>query len=65
MITSFSLGILLAGGVVLIALCFMEYLLLQCSNEDCNHERQATFDSYHKKVCIDCGQEFSTTEIKK
>lgn len=64
MITSFSLGVLLAGGVILIVLCFVEYVLWQDSSE-CTHQNKTTYDSYHKQVCIDCGKEFLTSEIKK
>jgi hypothetical protein len=54
---------LIASGVVLFALfafidCIIDY-------PDCKHETCATFDSCHKKMCIDCGKEFSTREIKK
>jgi hypothetical protein len=64
MMTSLSLGILLAGGVILITLCFIEYLLLQ-DDKECNHDFQTTLESYHKKVCIDCGAEFPTKETEK
>jgi hypothetical protein len=64
MMTSFSLGILLAGGLILVVLCFIEYAFLH-DDKDCQHECQTTLDSYHKKVCIDCGQEFSTEGVKK
>jgi hypothetical protein len=64
MITSFLNVILFAIGFVVILFSFVGYVLWQ-EKKDCEHKTQATFDSYHKKVCIDCGEEFSTTEIGK
>lgn len=65
MIEQFSWAVVLIGGVVLtIIFCFVKYVFWQKKSE-CQHMAQATFDSYYKKVCIDCGAEFSTAESKK
>lgn len=64
MITSALLGAFLVTVLVVMTLCFIEYALFQ-NVKDCEHKAQVTYDSYHKKICIDCGQEFSTVGIKK
>lgn len=55
--------VVIAVGVVLGALFAFIDCLVHC--QDCPHENKTTYDSYHKQVCIDCGAEFSTNEIKK
>lgn len=64
MIEQFGWAVVLAGGLVFIIFCFVEHALSK-EKKGCEHITQTTFDSYHKKVCIDCGEEFSTTEIAK
>ncbi len=54
---------LLAGGLLFIVFCFIDFAV--CHDDDCEHEHKTTYDSYHKQVCVDCLQEFSTEESKK
>ncbi len=56
--------LILTSSLLFIIFSFFELTMLLGKTE-CKHEHQATFDSYHKKVCIDCGEEFSTKDIKK
>ncbi len=64
MITSISIGVILAVGFVSITFAFVKYVLWQ-EKKDCLHETQTTSESYHKQICVDCLEEFSTEEIKK
>lgn len=59
MIASFSIGVILAAGFVFVAFAFIKYVLWQEKN-DCLHETKTTYESYHKQVCVDCLEEFST-----
>lgn len=64
MMDSLSFAFALASGLIFGIFAFVEYLV-HSENQECEHENKTTYDSYHKQVCIDCGAEFSTTEIKK
>jgi hypothetical protein len=64
MIQQLPFLILLVGGLFFVLFLFLDYAMFD-HETDCKHEHQATFDSYNKKMCIDCGKEFSTKEDKK
>jgi hypothetical protein len=54
-----SIPIFLLGGIIFITFCFVELLLWHNEKECvCECEFKTTLESYHKKVCIDCGKEF-------
>ena len=61
MIENFTLAAILAATVILVILAFIDCLI---ASTECKHERFAKFDSYHKKMCVDCGEFFSTKEDK-
>jgi hypothetical protein len=57
--------IFIGVAALFIALGFVAYVLRQ-EKTDCDCSYKATFDSYHKQVCIDCGKEFpAKKEVKK
>ena len=63
MIEQFSFAVLLAGGLIFIIFGFVEYVI-HIEDKHCEHECCATFDSYHEKMCIDCGHRISTKPIE-
>jgi len=61
MIQQFSFALLFAGGFLFIVFVLVGYAVRQ-EKRDCEHETKTTYDSYHKQVCVDCLEEFSTKE---
>lgn len=62
MIENFALATFLAAAFIFLIIAFIDCLI---ADSQCHHEKFANFDSYHQKMCIDCGQFFSTKEVKK
>lgn len=60
-----SLDILLVATTVLIILAFFDCLMTEEENKQCKHDYKATYDSYHKSVCIDCLKVFIEEKKKK
>lgn len=58
---NFSFWILIIG-IAFITFVFVRYVLWQ-EEKDYMHEAKTTYESYHKKVCIDCLEEFPTEDI--
>jgi hypothetical protein len=60
MIQQLSIVFVLAGGLLFIVFCFVDYMVGH--DNDCQHEHKTTYNSYHKQVCVDCLQEFQIEE---
>jgi hypothetical protein len=53
---------LIAGGLILAVLFFVEWVTYSDKKETCEHKNWANYQSTGKQICIDCGV---MKEIKK
>lgn len=64
MILDVTTAVLLTGGLLFVVFAFVDCTVNGSS--DCTHEKRATYDSYHKQVCVDCLKEFPAIKgVKK